>query len=126
MGLKTIQPVSGEVNTTDDTWQTVATYSVVSDCSIRISNIFALARTTNAPVGQHAYSEALHRAKKVGGTLTLQGSIVFLMTFNTGSDAALVSCSMQLIVSGGDLILQVKGIAARNISWYAGFTVTLN
>jgi hypothetical protein len=127
MGLKTIQSVSGEASTTDDsTWVSVATFSVGSNCSIRISNIFALGRTTNGTVGQHAYAEALHRARRVSGTLTLQGSIVFLMTFTTGSDAALTSCAMQLIVSGGDLILQVKGVAGRNIDWYGGFTVTLN
>lgn len=127
MGLKTIHSVSGEASTTDDsTWVTVATYSVASNCSIRISDIFLLGRTTNGTVGQHAYFEGLHRAKRVAGVLTLQGSMVYLMTFNTGSDAALVSCAVQLTVSGGDILLQVKGVVSRNIDWYGGFKVTLN
>jgi hypothetical protein len=127
MGLKTIQSVSGEVSTTDDsTWVTIATFSVASNCSIRITEIFALGKTSNGTVGQHAYAEAVHRAKKVAGVLTVQGSIVFIMTFNTGSDPALNTCAMQIVASGGDLLLQVKGMPSRNIDWYGGFTVTLN
>ena len=122
-----IQNVSGIASTTDDsTWVSVATYTVPVDASIRLTEIFALGKTTNGTVGQIAYGEAVHRAKRVSGSLQLVGSIVFIMTFNTGSDSAINTCSMQMIVSGNDLILQVKGFLSRNIDWYGGFTVTLN
>lgn len=129
MGLKTIHTVTGEVSTADNIWTTVATYTVPSDCSIRITEIFGVGRTTNGTVGEIAYGEATHRAKRVSGTLTLVGSIVFITTFNTGSDTAVKSCSLQVIVSGSNLLLQVRGIgspSARDIDWYGGFTVTLN
>jgi hypothetical protein len=129
MGLKTIVPVTGEVNTTNDTWTTVATYTVSTDCNIIITDIFAQGKTTNGTIGEGANATAVHRAKRVGGTLSLMGAIVFLLTFNTGSDTAVKSCSLQMLVSGNNLLLQVKGIGGgspRNISWYGGFTVILN
>lgn len=126
MGLKIIQSSTGEVNTTDENWTTIVSYSVSSDCSVRITEIFALGRATNGTVGETAYGEAIHRAKRVGGTLSLVKNIIFIMTFNTGSDSSLASCSLQLIISGNNILLQVKGVNARNISWYGGFTVTLN
>jgi hypothetical protein len=105
--LKIIQGVSGTASTTDDTtWVNVATYTLSTDASVRITEIFALGKTTNGTVGQLAYGEAVHRAKRVSGSLQLVGSIVFIMTFNTGSDSAISTCSMQLVVSGNDLILQ--------------------
>ncbi len=126
MGLKIIQSTSGEVTTSDDTWTTVASYTVSSDCSIRISEIFALGRATNGTVGETAYGEAMHSAKRVGGVLTLIRQLIYIMTFLSKSDSSLASCELQMVVSGNNLLLQVKGIAARNISWYGGFTVTLN
>jgi hypothetical protein len=129
MGLKTIHSVSGEVNTTNDTWTNIATYTVSTDCNIIITDIFSQGKTTNGTVGEGANATAIHRAKRVGGVLALMGSIVFVLTFNTGSDTAVKACSMQVVVSGNDLVLQVKGIGGgtpRNISWYGGFTVILN
>jgi hypothetical protein len=129
MGLKTIHTVTAEVSTVDNTWTNLATYTVPSDCNIRVTEIFALGRATSGTVGEIAYGEATHRGKRVGGTLSLVGSIVFITTFNTGSDGTLKSCSLQLIATGNNLILQVRGIgspSARNIDWYGGFTVTLN
>jgi hypothetical protein len=126
MGLKTIQSVSGEVSTSDDNWTTIATYTVGSDCSIRITEIFALGRTTSGTIGEVAYGEAIHRGKRVSGVLSLVKTIIFIMTFNTGSDSSLTTCLFQILVSGNNLLLQVKGVAGRDIDWYGGFTVTLN
>jgi hypothetical protein len=129
MGLKTIHSVSGEVSTSDATFTTIATYTVQDNCSIRITEIFAIGKTTNNTLGETAYAEATHRAKRVGGVLSLIGSIVFITTFNTGSDSAVRASSLQLLISGNNILLQVKGIGGgtpRDIDWYGGFTVTLN
>lgn len=126
MGLKTITPVSGEVNTTNDTWTTVASCVVGADCSFLIKDIFASGRATNGTVGETAVATAIHRGKRVSGVLTLKGFILFILTFTTGSDSSLVDCDMQIVISGTSVLLQVKGIAARNISWYGGFTVIKN
>ena len=126
MGLKTIHSVTNEVNTTNDSWTTVATYTIATDCNILITDIFAQGKATNGTPGEAANATAEHRAKRVGGVLTLIQSILFVLSFPTGSDASLVTCDLQIITSGNNILLQVKGIAGRNISWYGGFTVILN
>lgn len=126
MGLKTIHSVTNEVSTSDDNWTTVATYAVTTDCNILIRDIFVQGRATNGTAGETANATAEHRGKRVGGVLTLVQNILFILSFVTGSDAALISCDLQVVTSGNNITLQVKGIAGRNIVWYGGFTVILN
>lgn len=129
MGQKKIIPVTGEVSTTNDTWTTIATCAIPVDCNVLVERVFATGRATNGTVGEVANGIAVHRFKRVGGVLSPVGSIVYILTFTTGSDSALASCSMQLLASGSNLLLQVKGIGGgspRNIDWYGGFTVILN
>ena len=118
-------PVSGTNTTTDNvTWVTIATATVSVDASIPIKDIWVSGR--NTANGASAYAEANHRGKRVSGTLSLIGSIVFYITFNTGSDAAMSVCDARINVSGNDLQLQVTGVVSTTIEWYGGFTVVLN
>lgn len=126
MGLRTIHSATNEVNTTNDSWTTLATYTVSTDCSILIRDIFVQGRTTNGTVGEVANATAEHRGKRVAGVLTLVQNILFILSFPTGADASLITCDLQVVTSGNNILLQVKGIAGRNISWYGGFTVILN
>lgn len=129
MSLKTITPVTGVVSTTNDTWTTIASCNISQNCTVGIKDIFVVSRSTDAPVGEMAFATAMHRAKRVGGVLSLVGSLLYIMTFNTGSDNSLKSCALQLTVTGNSLNLQVRGIGGdtpRNIDWYGGFTVILH
>lgn len=129
--LKTTIPVSAEVVTTDANWTNVASCTISTDSSFLISDIFlvgkALTTTPGSPfMGDTAFAKAIHRGKRYSGTLSLVGSIVNILTFATGSDTALTTCSLQIIVSGSTVILQVKGITAKTIEWYGGFTIIQN
>jgi hypothetical protein len=54
------------------------------------------------------------------------GSIVNILTFNTGSDTALRNCEARINISGDIIQLQVKGIASTTITWVGGFKVKAN
>lgn len=133
MGLKTTLPVLREASTTDGTtWTAVADYSIQNNCSFELE-VFLLGKTTNGTLGETAYCKALHRGKRTtSGGLSLIGQPVYLVTFTTGSDAAVNTCAMQLVVfqSVGAIPpyvqLQVKGVASRNIDWYGGFRIVMH
>jgi len=124
MGQKKIIPVSGEGSTSDAlSWVTVATCTVSVNCSIMITDIWVNGTLTST--SDIATAKAEHRAKRVGGTMTVVGSIVYLITHNTGSDASLRSTSSRITISGNDILLQVRGITGA-MTWYGGFTAILN
>lgn len=119
----TFIPVTGTVGTTSGSTAFVdlATYTIPSDCSFLISDIFVIGK---GPSGETATAKAEHRGKQVSGTASLVGNIVNIVTFNTGSDTALAATSsIQMTITGSILSLQVKTTAALNVTWYGGFTV---
>lgn len=132
MGLKTTIPIRGEGSTTDGTnWIIIASYPLLSDCSFELSDIFLIGKTTNGTVGETGYCKALHRGKRISGSISLIGAPVFLVTFGTGSDTALNSCSMRIFIDNGfpaypRIQLQVRGVVSRNIDWYGGFTIVMH
>lgn len=129
--LKITTEVSKETVTTDANWTDVASCDISSDCGFLIKDIFlvgkALTTTVGSPfMGDVAFAQGAHRGKRYSGTVSLSGNIVNILTFNTGSSAALSTCAYQMVVSGTTVVLQVKGIAAKVIEWYGGFTVVQN
>ena len=126
MGQRKIIPVSGENNTTSTAWVTLATLTVSSDCSILINDIFVVGTVAiGASSGSIGTATAVHRAKRVTGVLSLVGSLVYLVTFNSGSDSAVRTAQLRISVSGNDLLLQVSGISGT-VAWYGGFTAILD
>ena len=124
MGLKKIIPASGEGSTSDAlSWVTLATLTVDADCSILIKDIWVNGTLTSN--GDTATALAVHRANRVSGTLAVIGSIVYLVTHNTGSDSSLRNTASRISISGNDILLQVRGITGA-MTWYGGFTAVLN
>lgn len=134
MGLKTIIPVHREATTTDGTtYVELATFAFDANCSFALDEIFVLGKTTNGTIGQTAYCKATHRGRltAVEG-LVLIGAPIYIVTFATGSDSPLATCSIIFVVSQAGfgakpfVSMQVRGVAGRNISWYGGFTIIRN
>ena len=103
-------------------WTDVATCTVSSDCSFMVDDIFLIGK---GPSGETATYKGAHRGKRVSGTTTLIQSIYMILPFSAGSDTTVNSCTAQLVVSGTNLILQVKAPTsiAVNMTWYGGFTL---
>ena len=77
--------------------------------------------------GNIASTSFQHRARNVGGTLTLVGSITNLVTMALGSDAALSTAAASITsVAGPKLRLQVNGVVATTIEWFGDVRVRVN
>ena len=132
MGLKTIIPVSGEVSTASgfNGVTSLVSCNVPADCTFIISDIFIVGRTTSGTIGQVGSSTAIWKGKRVSGTVSTVGSILYLMTFTTGSEAGhpFGSCQIQFSVTGTNLFMNIRTPATlnQNVDWYGGFTLIMN
>lgn len=123
MGLKKTIAVSGEVTTTDNTFTTVASYDLTDNCSFSIN--FSIVGRDDAN-SQMTSAQGCHRGRRVSGTITLVGSIVYLVTHNTGSDNGLSTTSSRVFITGNTIQLMVRGLTSRTIQWNGIMELTLN
>jgi len=132
MGLKTIIPVSAEVSTASgfNGVTNLVSCTIPSDCTFIISDIFIVGRTTSGTIGQVGSATAVWKGKRVSGTISTVGSIVYLVTFTTGSETShpFASCQIQFSVSGSNLWMNVRtpSTLVQNVDWYGGFTLIMN
>jgi len=125
MGLRkilTIRPDALPTTADASTWTSLAEFTVNDNCSISIE-WWILGRDTS---GNLTSANGNHRAKRVSAALSLVGSILYLLTINTGSDATLNTCAVRVNISGDIIQLQVKGKAATSIEWDGGMIIKQN
>lgn len=132
MGLKSIIPVSAEVSTASgfNGVTNLVSCNVPSDCDFIINDIFIVGRTTSGTIGQIGSATAVWKGKRVSGTVSTVGSIVYLMTFTTGSESGhpFASCQIQFSVTGTNLFMNIRtpSTLVQNVDWYGGFTLIMN
>ena len=103
----------GTAATTDATPTTVASFGTATG-----SNYFVNGTLIGKDgSGNLATASISIGFKNVGGTLSFVGSPVSTVAFASNSDVALSTCAITLGVSGTNIVLQVAGVAATNISW---------
>jgi len=121
--LKQLHSAKGTAQTTDGTtWTTVATYTLATNATAIIETWVVGKDTT----GKVATARSVQGLERISGTNTLIGTIVNLLTFAAGSNAALVTCASRLNISGNDIQFQVTGVAATTIDWMGGFDIKIN
>lgn len=121
--LQKIDLVNGTVTTTDSaTTTTVCTFTVPSGS---VASILAILVGRDG-AGNGATAEAAARVRNVSGVLTSIGSTTSIISFATGSDAILATCSMTIDVSGTTVRLRVNGIAATTIDWLGEMKIYLS
>jgi hypothetical protein len=110
---------SGTGSTTDGTtWVTIATKTLSANGNYLLKGIWLSGKMAD---GTAAFFEGSHRVKRVSGTVTAVGALLTILSFNAGSDNTLRNSAARINISGNDVQLQVRGIAATNISWQGGF-----
>lgn len=111
-------------STTDGTtWVTIAYYTLDSNASFSIDKIWVVGKDGS---GNTATANGSHRGKRVSGTVSAIGSLTTLVTMVTGSDVALSTSDYRINISGNDIQLQVKGVAATVIEWFGGFDIKIH
>ena len=121
--LKQIHNAKGTTSTTDGTtWVTVASYPLSTNATTMLETWLVGKDST----GKVATNKSVQGLERISGTNTLIGSIVDILTFALGSNAALVTCASRLNISGDNIQLQVKGVAATTIEWMGGFEIKIN
>lgn len=121
--LKQIHNVKGVTSTTDGTtWTTVATYTLTTNATIQIE-VWLVGKDST---GKVATAKSIQSLERIGGASTLIGSIVDLLTFAAGSNALLTTSSLRINLSGDDIQLQVRGVAATTIEWMGRMELRIN
>lgn len=125
--IPNICPAGGALPSTTDgtTWVTVCEYTVTDDdCAIGID--WHLLGIDSAFDMAESYGN--HRAVRVSSVLSIVGSILSVLTFNTGAlpGPGLRNCSARINISGDIIQLQVKGVAAHTIGWQGWLTIRIN
>jgi hypothetical protein len=126
MGQKKKIRVSGEAVTSNGTtWVNLAqlTISSPADCGIILTDAVVSGTMSTGAAGMAKFE---HRAKRVSGVMSLVGSIVYLVTHNTGSDTTVQGSASRFLVSGDVIYLQVRGPSVINVNWYGEFTAIIN
>lgn len=121
--LKQIHNSKGVGQTTDGTtWVTITTYPLSTDAAISVKTWLVGKDST----GKAAISEGIQSIERISGTPALIGSVVELLSFALGSNAALTTCAQRLNLSGDNIQLQAKGVAATTIDWQGKIELFIN
>lgn len=114
---KLLDRASGYGSTTDGTtWVPIITYTPLDD-SIFYINVYIIGKDAS-------FNGAIHVGRgagnKISGTTAVIGS--FSVAINHLS-AALITTTIRVTFSGGDILIEVKGVAATTIEWMADFQI---
>jgi len=111
-------------STTDGTtWVRIAYYTLDSNASYSINTIWVLGKDGS---GNTATATGSTRGKRVSGTITLIGTLTSFVTMAAGSDVVLNTSDFRINISGDDIQLQVRGVAATTIEWFGGFDIKVH
>lgn len=122
--LRKIESVIGTGSTTDaTTWVTIATFTLATDASFSITEIWAVGKDAS---GNTATIIGSHRGKRVAGVISLIGSLIDLITMIQGSDVVLNTSAYRININGNDIQLQTKGVAATTIECLGGFKMMIH
>ena len=124
MNERTIDWKSGEVQTTGAVTVTVCSSDVIPDSTSVMVDCSLEGRS--AVSGEMASSRFCFQAKRVAGVLTMTGAQVDIVTFASGSDAALAGCTATVDSNTNQLRLRVTGVAANTIDWFGDMRVRIN
>jgi len=105
------------ISTTDATITTIATIPI-NDDTVHTFETFFSGRQTNA-AGRGLYIRRAAVYREAGGPATLQGTVNTEFTRESSA-----GWNVFMTVSGNDLLLQVKGLAAQDINWKSGYHMT--
>lgn len=121
--LKQIHNVKGTGSTTDAvTWTTIASYTLATNATVQIETWLIGKDST----GKVASAKGVQSLERISGTPALIGSIVDLLGFAAGSNALLTTAAHRINLSGNDIQLQVKGVAATTIEWMGRLELRIN
>ena len=114
----------GVVSTTDATVTTIITYAIPSGTSAFVK-VFATGRKTNATVGDTIAATVTYGVKNLAGTASIVGGAP-VNAVAKQTDASLAAATIAVVASGGNILVQVTGVAANNVDWEARLEVALN
>jgi hypothetical protein len=119
-----IDKKSGITTTTDAaTAATVCAYTVPTNSNVMMEIVLV---GKDSGTGDVATAKAEHRAKRAGGSPSLVGSVVNLVTFALGSDASLSTCVLTIDIYGNDVRIRVNGVIATTIEWFGSVIIYVN
>lgn len=111
-------------STTDAvTWVTIAYYTLSDNAAFDITRVWVLGKDG---AGNIAKAQGTHAGLRAAGTISAVGSLIDLVTMLLGSSAALNTSAYRINISGDDIQLQVKGVAATTIEWFGGFEIKVH
>jgi len=114
--LAQLQPNRNTVTTSDATLTTIATIPL-TDNTVYFINVDIVARRTDAP-DRAVYKRYRAFYREGGGGATALGAM--RNRFTEESDT---SWTVQMNVSGNNVLIQVQGAAAKNVNWAANYSV---
>jgi pectin methylesterase-like acyl-CoA thioesterase len=110
---------TGSTTTTNATPTTIATISTLADNATNIIEVYI--KGYQASATQYGVWKRTLTVTKVSGTPTIQS----VDSDVTKTSAGLKATSVTFSVSGGNILVQVTGIAATTISWKSAYEIIL-
>lgn len=108
--------ITGDADTTDATWTTLATATLAQSSCVTFAASVSAIRDDGTEGGGWAFTA---RARRPASGVPVVGTPVVTLAEHDGT-----GWGVRLVESAGDVLLQVQGEAATNITWRAEMTAT--